>query len=185
MYAHRSQRPLHYTDLLRLLPWIPAGPVCDLGCGEGHLAAAIGSYGLPTVGVEVNREVLQKAQQRYGERVSWEHNDLRNYRLQRESYACVICQDVLPFIPNGERARLIGRFKAALKPGGLLILTGLLENDAWAQQKHARTSNQISLKPTGVMRPGELSERLKASGWKRTLQRGSLGCPPPAERLSC
>lgn len=158
--AAQSRYPLRSQQILGLLPWIPAGPVCDLGCGSGHLAAAIVNYGLPVTAVDIDAYSLSKARQRYGDRVDWVHSDLRAYRLQRESYAAILCLDVFAFIPNGERARLIGRLKAALKPGGILILSSLNEDDSLVDQKLARASNQITRKPTGLLQRQELVERL-------------------------
>src|SRR5690606_34889464 len=58
-------------------------------------------------------------------------------------------------------ARMIGRFKAAVKPGGWLIVSGLTQADASAQEKWARSSNQISCMPTGLLAEDELELRFK------------------------
>lgn len=159
--AALSTRHLHLSDLLGLLPWIPAGPICDIGCGSGYLAAAVAAYGLPVTGIDVDADILAQARQRYGEDVHWIHRDIRNHRLPRESQAALFCLNVFPYLPNGEKARLIGRFKAAVKPGGFLVLSGLDESDASAGQRLARAVNRISLMPTGVFSLGELLERFR------------------------
>jgi len=156
-----SPRALHLNDLLALAPWIPAGPICDLGCGAGHLAAALAAYGFAVTALDVDRERLEQARQCYGEQVDWVHSDVRAYRLQRESYAALFCLNLFPYIPNGERARMIGRFKAAVKPGGWLIVSGLTQADPSAQEKWARSSNQISCMPTGLLAEDELEQRFK------------------------
>ncbi|MGV3525590.1 MAG: DUF692 family multinuclear iron-containing protein [Candidatus Sericytochromatia bacterium] len=159
--GYASTSPLHLSQLLGLLPWIPAGPICDIGCGQGHLAAAMAAYGLPVTALDVDASVLQQARQRYGSRVQWVHTDVRAYRLQRESYAALMCLNVFPYIPNGERARMIGRLKAAVKPGGLLVLGSLTEADSAADTRWAKASNQISVMPTGLLRMGELLSRFQ------------------------
>lgn len=156
-----STRHLHLSDLLGLLPWVPAGPVCDIGCGSGYLAAAVAAYGLPVTALDVDREILQQARQQYGEQVNWVHSDIRHYRLARESQAAIFCLNVFQAIPNGERARLIGRFKAAVKPGGFMVISGLAESDQAASQRLARSANGICLMPTGVFGLAELRERFR------------------------
>ena len=156
-----STRHLHLSDLLGLLPWVPAGPVCDIGCGSGYLAAALAAYGLPVTALDVDRESVLQASKRYGEQVAWVHSDIRHYRLPRESHAAIFCLNVFPFIPNGERARLIGRLKAAVKPGGFLVLAGLSEADPAAGLRLARSVNRISFMPTGVFALRELEERFR------------------------
>lgn len=156
-----STRHLHLSDLLGLLPWVPAGPVCDIGCGSGYLAAAVAAYGLPVTAIDVDAHMLQQARQRYGEQVSWIHSDIRNHRLPRESQAAIFCLNVFPYLPNGERARMIGRFKAAVRPGGFFVISGLDERDAAAGQRLARAANQVGVMPTGVFSLHELEERFR------------------------
>ncbi|PKL76115.1 MAG: hypothetical protein CVV27_11905, partial [Candidatus Melainabacteria bacterium HGW-Melainabacteria-1] len=156
-----STRDLHLNDLLGLLPWIPAGPICDIGCGQGHLAAALAAYGLPVTALDVDARVLEQARQRYGTPLEWIHSDIRAWRLQRETYAAIFCLNVFPFIPNGERARMIGRLKAAVRPGGLMAISGLSDLDAAADTRLARSANRVSVLPTGVFQRHELEERFR------------------------
>lgn len=155
-----SSRHLHLSDLLRLLPWVPHLHVCDIGFGDGDLAVALDDYGFKVTALEVDPECVNLAQQRYPHSdVQWLHQDIRGFRMQRETYGLILCLNVFPFIPNGERARIIGRLKSALKPGGILIISGLSRKDSWAEQKYARTSNQISSRPTGVFLEEEFTKR--------------------------
>jgi len=156
-----STRHLHLEDLLGLLPWIPAGPVVDIGCGQGHFAAAMAAYGLPVTALDVDATALGAASKRYGEQITWLHEDIRAHRLNRESQAAIVCLNVFPYIPHGERARLIGRLKAAVKPGGLLILTGYTLLDPAAQERLATSVNRLDQRPSGVLALGELQERLR------------------------
>lgn len=160
-HDNHSSYSLHLNDLLGLLPWFPAGLVCDIGSGEGHLSAAVAAYGFVVEALDVDPHCIQSAGQCYGDQVSWIHHDIRGYRLQREAYASIFCLNVFPFIPNGERARIIGRLKAAVKPGGFLIVSGLNESDSAASEKWARSSNQIGSMPTGTFQRNELKERLQ------------------------
>jgi uncharacterized protein (UPF0276 family)/trans-aconitate methyltransferase len=155
-----SSRHLHLSDLLRLLPWVPHLHVCDIGFGDGDLAVALDDYGFQVTALEVNPDCVTQAQQRYPHSdVQWLHQDIRGFRMQRDTYGLILCLNVFPFIPNGERARIIGRLKSALKPGGILIISGLSPKDSWAEKKYARTSNQISSRPTGVFLAEEFAKR--------------------------
>lgn len=156
-----ANRHLHLEDLLGLLPWIPTGPIVDIGCGQGHLAAAMAAYGLPVSALDVNPTALAAARKRYGEQVNWLQEDIRVHRLNRESQAAITCLNVFPYIPHGERARLIGRLKAAVKPGGILVLTGYTLLDPCAQERLATSVNRLDQRPSGVLALGELQERLR------------------------
>lgn len=162
--SYASTRPLLPQDMHGLFPWIPAGNVLNAGCGDGELAGALGLHGFPVIACDTDRSRLEAACQRHlSPHIQWQHEDLRGVRLQRGTFAAILSLSVLPYIPNGERARLIGRLKAAIKPGGLLILGGRKSGDASEEQKCARSLNQLVEKPTGILQPGELAERL--SDW--------------------
>jgi trans-aconitate methyltransferase len=45
----------------------PAGPVADLGCGPGHIAAHLHGLGLVVLGVDQSAEMLAIGQARYPE----------------------------------------------------------------------------------------------------------------------
>lgn len=161
---HNSTRQLHMEDLLGLLPWIPAGPVVEIGAGQGHLSAAMAAWGLPVTALDVDAAALAFARRRFGDQVHWLHEDIRVHRLNRESQAAIFCLNVLPYIPHGERARLIGRLKAAIKPGGLLLISGYTSLDPSAAERLATSVNRLNQRPTGVLSPGELCERFE--GWE-------------------
>lgn len=155
-----SSRQLHLSDLLRLLPWIPHLHVCDIGFGSGELTHFLAEYGFQVTALDVDKSCVEQAQRRYDHpNTTWLHQDIRGFRMHRDTYGLILCLNVFPFIPNGERARIIGRLKSALKPGGFLILSGLSPEDSWAHEKHARTSNQISSRPTGTFAPDEFNKR--------------------------
>ncbi len=160
LLAH-STRQLHLSDLLQLLPWVPGHQVCDIGAGRGELAFRLAEYGFSVTALDVDKSAVDTARQRFAhlESLSFLHQDIRGFRMQRESYGLILCLNVFPFIPNGERARIIGRLKAALKPGGIFICSGLQQKDAWASEKKARTSNQISARPTGTFGADEWQKR--------------------------
>ena len=160
-----SSRQLHLSDLLRLLPWIPHLHVCDIGFGQGDLTHHLAEYGFQVTALDVDKTAVTQAQQRYPHpNITWLHQDIRGFRMQRDTYGLILCLNVFPFIPNGERARIIGRLKSALKPGGFFIVSGLSPEDTWAHEKLARTSNQISPRPTGVFSPEEFTKRFP--DWK-------------------
>lgn len=157
----QSTRQLHLEDVLGLLPWIPAGPVVDIGAGQGYLSAAMAAWGFSVTALDVDEEALAAARRRFGDQVHWLHEDIRSHRLNRESQAAIFCLNVLPYIPHGERARLIGRLKAAVKPGGLLLISGYTTLDPVAEQRLATSINRLDRRPTGVLSLGELPERFK------------------------
>jgi uncharacterized protein (UPF0276 family) len=165
MLVESARTNFQFRDLVALFPWIPAGPVLDAGFGKGFLAAALDAHGFRVEAIDIVPGNVQGAYNRYGGGVNWKVSDIRQYKLKREHYAAIFCMNVLPFIPNDERPRLIGRLKAALKPGGVLILSGFNQNDpANYDEKFAHGLNSGKNKDNGILANGELAERF--NGWE-------------------
>lgn len=157
-----SNRYLGLTDFQALLPWIPAGPVLDAGCGSGNLTAVIAKHGLPVTALDINSETIQVAQRSHPDKIEWLTTDIREYLLPPQHFAAIFCLNVFPFIPNEERPELLKRLKAAVKPGGLMVLAGFTPQDPAAQEtQFARCWPSQAPAATGILAPGELSRSLK------------------------
>jgi SAM-dependent methyltransferase len=52
------------------------GPVCDLGCGPGHIAAFLASAGVAVVGIDLSAEMIAQASQRYP-KLTFRQGDIR------------------------------------------------------------------------------------------------------------
>ncbi len=65
LYRHRDDAEAEYwlNNLTRLVP-LGAGPVLDLGCGEGRHLAHLSVRGIRTVGLDLSAELLQMAYRR-------------------------------------------------------------------------------------------------------------------------
>lgn len=159
---HRSKRYLGPIDWQALLPWIPAGPVLDAGCGPGTVAQMVAEHGLPIIALDTNEALIQTNKHQYPAKIDWIHGDLRDYALPENHFAAIFCLNIWPFIPNAERPALLQRLKAAVKPGGLLMLAGFTRQDPAANNTFmASTWSTREPAPTGILAPGEFYQSLK------------------------
>lgn len=134
---------------MALLPWIPGGPVLDLGTGAGTLAIALANYGFAVTAVDRDPAKIKPLQAEYPQ-INWLTADLRSEIWSQQKYAAIVSLNVFPFLPSAEHAAQLQRLHAALLPGGLLIFSGFTENDpsadAWLAQNEAGETQ-----PTGVL----------------------------------
>jgi trans-aconitate 2-methyltransferase len=114
--AERDQ-PFH--DLLALVAAVPGGTVVDLGCGDGRLTAlAHQSLGAAsTVGIDSSPAMLAAAPT--GDGLSFELGDIGKW-APPASYDIVLSNAALHWVPD-HRA-VLGRWRAALRPGGQLAV---------------------------------------------------------------
>src|SRR5918999_3902056 len=114
--AERDQ-PFH--DLLALVAAVPGGAVVDLGCGDGRLTALAHQSlkAASTVGVDSSSAMLAAAPAGAG--LSFELGDIGVWEAPA-SYDVVLSNAALHWIPD-HRA-VLGRWRAALRPGGQLAV---------------------------------------------------------------
>ncbi len=118
----------------------PDGRVLDAPCGTGKYFGLVVASGRALLGVDHAGAYLAHAATKFPE-VPTEKHDLQDLPY-RDAFDGVMCVDAMEFIPPEEWPVVLGRFHAALHPGGLLYLTverseaeGVLEANAAARAK--------------------------------------------------
>jgi uncharacterized protein (DUF2062 family) len=134
--------------------WLPErGRLLDLGCGRGILLSLVDSYRSPEsvdgcpvdwaappqqlelVGLEGRLRTAAVARRALAGRARVRWADLNRVELPR--CAAAILVDVLHYLGREEQERLLARVRAALEPGGVLIVR---EADAAATTRFAVTA---------------------------------------------
>lgn len=109
-------------------------PVLDIGCGVGLLAFYLRESGLqmPIYGVDFDAAKIataQKVASAYPSAPQFETGDMR--RPWPEVYGNVCLLDILQYLTPESREELLTKAAAHVKPGGLLIIRGSLEEPTW------------------------------------------------------
>jgi SAM-dependent methyltransferase len=102
-----------------------AGPVaglavCDLGCGEGHLARYLAGQGSQVVGVDISAALLQLARARSGPDVRFVQDDAQQLRtLPDGAFDLMVSNLALMDIPD--LAATYAAVQRVLRPGGRFV----------------------------------------------------------------
>jgi trans-aconitate 2-methyltransferase len=116
-FADERGRP--FADLVGQVHADQPGQVVDLGCGPGQLTASLADR-WPTasvLGIDSSSEMIERARGYAGRRVSFEVQDLRDWRPST-AVDVIVSNATLQWVP-GHR-RLLPRLVEALVPGGWL-----------------------------------------------------------------
>ncbi|HVX11383.1 MAG TPA: class I SAM-dependent methyltransferase [Pirellulales bacterium] len=105
------------ADLLDLLQPQSGQRVLDLGCGTGHLTAAIAERGAAVVGIDASAEMIDQARRNFPA-IEFHVADAREYRSQ-EPFDAVFSNAALHWVKPAEAA--VQTVAAALKPGGRFV----------------------------------------------------------------
>jgi SAM-dependent methyltransferase len=105
------------ASLVELLAPKPGERVLDLGCGTGHLTAAIAQASGNVVGLDHSAEMLAQARAAYPQ-LSFLQGDARDFRFE-EPFDAVLSNAMLHWVrPPEPVARCV---REALKPGGRFV----------------------------------------------------------------
>jgi cyclopropane fatty-acyl-phospholipid synthase-like methyltransferase len=99
----------------------PGGPVLDLGCGAGILAADLAARAR-VVGVDLSREQLRLARERVPS-ASLVLADISRFEVRERSLAAVAAFWSIIHVRRERHAALFARIRTWLRPGGFLFGT--------------------------------------------------------------
>ncbi len=106
------------SDLLELLAPHAGELILDVGCGTGHLTAAIAQSGARVVGLDRSPAMIEAARQRYPT-LEWHLDDIRSF-LYPQPFDAIFSNATLHWIREPEA--VVERLARLLRPGGRLVL---------------------------------------------------------------
>jgi trans-aconitate methyltransferase len=107
----------HGASLVELLAPQPGERILDLGCGTGHLTAAIAAAGATVVGLDRSAEMLEQARAAYPH-LDFVPGDARDFAFG-EPFDAVFSNATLHWVRPPEAA--VRCVRDALKPGGRFV----------------------------------------------------------------
>jgi trans-aconitate methyltransferase len=106
------------ADLIDLLDPQPGERILDLGCGTGHLTAAIAARGVEVTGFDSSPSMVAQARQNFP-KLRFHLADARSFRFE-EPFDAIFSNAALHWVR--EAGLVVESMAQALKPGGRLVL---------------------------------------------------------------
>ncbi|MFC1406327.1 MULTISPECIES: class I SAM-dependent methyltransferase [Streptacidiphilus] len=107
-----------FADLVRATG---GGPVADLGCGPGRIAAHLRELGLDTLGIDLSPAMIAVARRDHPD-LRFEVGSMTDLDLADASMAGLVAWYSLIHIPDDEISSVLTHFRRVLRPGGPLLL---------------------------------------------------------------
>jgi SAM-dependent methyltransferase len=136
-------------DASRVIEWlrrVDRGTFVDYGCGAGHLLREAGLAGWRAIGVEFDEKVASEVAEHTGAKVISAPGELIS-----ELSDVLHLGDVIEHLT--EVNRQVPEILRLLKPGGLLLAQGPLENNPTLFNLMVRLSRTLRMKRTAEMAP--------------------------------
>ncbi len=98
------------------------GPVCDLGCGPGHLADYLHQQGIDVTGIDLSPEMVKTAQAAFPG-IQYAVGSMYQLAADDNSYAGIAAFYSLIHIPRADMVGVLRELLRVLMPGGYLLFT--------------------------------------------------------------
>ncbi len=122
-YAFTKGTEQEVRFLIDVLGLQPGMRVLDVGCGPGRHARALAARGLVVVGIDISQRFVELARDGAPTGAEFVCGDARTMSYDREFDAVIsLCQGAFGLVP-GEDDEVLRRMVAALRPGGLGVMT--------------------------------------------------------------
>jgi len=120
----------HYHNfLLRQLP-IDCRAALEIGCGKGEFSRRLAETAQHVLALDLSPEMIRIAHELSVDlpNIDFKIADVMSYDLPRESFDCIASIATLHHLPLRD---VFLKIKAALKPGGVLLILDLFEPIRW------------------------------------------------------
>ncbi|GAA2366962.1 methyltransferase [Catellatospora methionotrophica] len=107
-----------FADLVRASG---PGPVVDVGCGPGHIAAHLHGLGLDVFGIDLSPAMIAIARREYPE-LRFDVGSMTDLDLADASAAGLLAFWSLIHIPGDAVPGVLGQFRRVLRPGAPLLV---------------------------------------------------------------
>ncbi len=138
------------------------GPVCDMGCGPGHVARYLHERGVQVIGIDLSSVMVEQAL-RLNPGIEFRQGNMLSLDIEDGALGGIAAFYSIIHIPRTEVAVALAEMKRVLRPGGLLLLAfhvghETLHLDEWWGQRVSVDFN--------FFRPEEMVSYLKAVGFE-------------------
>jgi trans-aconitate methyltransferase len=152
-----------------VVEWLDPRPderVLDLGCGTGHLTAAIAQQASEAVGIDNAAEMVEEARATH-DAPTFECVDAREFEFD-DPFDAVFSNAALHWIPGEDHDAVLSRVREALAPGGRFVAEmggrGNVADIAWTTVEELQERGYDVEHPWYFPTIGEYAPRLEDHG---------------------
>lgn len=138
------------------------GPVCDLGCGPGHVARYLSEQKAQVCGVDLSPEMVRRARQ-LNPGIEFKQGSMLALDIEDGAWGGIAAFYSIIHIPRAEVVHALREMKRALRPGGWLLLAFHIGDDTIHLKEWWGESVSVDF---FFFHPDEMIEHLKAAGFE-------------------
>src|SRR5262245_18001081 len=125
-----AQKPLDRHLLNRFAESLRGkGLVADIGCGPGHVTRYLHDQGVEICGIDLSPKMVERAGH-LNPRIEFRTGDMTTLDVNEATWAGIVAFYSLIHISRGELVRALTELRRVLQPGGLLLLSFHIGDEA-------------------------------------------------------
>ena len=122
IYHELEHKPLDCEWLARFAATVGTpGPICDLGCGPGHVARYLHEQGAQVLGVDLSPRMIEVARPLNGS-IEFRVGNMAALQVADKSWSGIVAFYSIIHIPPTQIAAVVREFWRVLRPGGEVLL---------------------------------------------------------------
>jgi ubiquinone/menaquinone biosynthesis C-methylase UbiE len=98
-----------------------SGPVCDMGCGPGHVARYLSERQAKVFGMDISPGMIEQAR-RLNPTIKFQQGDMLRLDIEDEAWGAIVAFYSIINIPRDEVVTALREMNRVLRSGGLLLL---------------------------------------------------------------
>lgn len=99
-----------------------SGPVCDLGCGPGHVTQYLQERGVNVFGIDLSSRMVEQARQ-LNPGIEFKQGNMLSLEVENGAWGGIVAFYSLIHIPHEKMILALHELKRVLRPNGLLLLS--------------------------------------------------------------
>ena len=163
IYHELEHKPLDRDWLTRFAATVGTpGPICDLGCGPGHIARYLHEQGAHVLGMDLSPHMIERARQ-LNAGIEFRVGNMAALDVADRSWSGIVAFYSIIHIPRTELVTVLGEFWRVLQPGGEVLLAFHIGDEV----RHIDTlwERQVSLDFLFYPR-AQIEDHLRAAGFE-------------------
>jgi SAM-dependent methyltransferase len=163
LYHELEHKPLDRDWLTRLAAAVGTpGPICDLGCGPGHVARYLHEQGAHVLGIDLSPRMIERARQ-LNPGIEFRVGNMTALDVADRSWSGIAAFYSIIHIPPTELAAVLGEFWRVLRPGGDVLLAFHIGDEV----RHINTLWELQVSLDFLFYPcAQIEDQLRAAGFE-------------------
>ena len=137
------------------------GPICDLGCGPGHVARYLHERKVRVIGIDLSPVMVEQAQ-RLNPGIEFRQGNMLWLEIEDGAWDGIVAFYSIIHVPRPEIAVALAEMKRVLRPGGLLLLAQVGDETVHLEEGWGQRVSVSFL----FFRPEEISDSLQVAGFE-------------------